>query len=154
MAELDDRIKNLLSSPEGINQIMSAIRGLTGETAKDNGPEVAAQSAEPAAQASSIVPQPAPSQVTGTEPALAAGSVPNLSVLSNLSKIDPKYLNVAVKVLNEYTYDDDKILLLNALKPHLRSERRQRIDRASQMLRLVKSIKAALGSLSGGDTLV
>ncbi|MGI6576715.1 MAG: hypothetical protein ACOX1Q_01440 [Eubacteriales bacterium] len=151
MAELDDRIKNLLSSPDGINQIISSIRELSGETAKDAGQESKPETAEPAAQASSIVPQSSLSQASDLGVAPAAGSIPNLSALS---KIDPKYLSVAMKVLNEYAYDDDKIMLLNALKPHLRSERRQRIDRASQMLRMAKSIKAALNSLSGGDTLV
>ena len=151
MAELDDKLKNLLSSPESLSKIISSIREISRETAKPDGQENTPQTDEPAVQASLNIPQQ--SQTNSTDPVAvpAAGSFPDLSALS---KIDPKYMNLAVKVFSEYAYDDDKIKLLYALKPHLRNERQLRIDRAAQMLRLAKSIKAALNNLSGGETLV
>lgn len=138
MAELDKKISDLLSSPDGVDKIISAIKELSGNSGLLAEPEETSQQA-PIATPASLQQSPMPT------------NMPDLSAISN---INPRVMNTAMRVLQDYSYDDDKIVLLNALKPHLRSERRQRIDKASQILRLAKSVQTALNSLSGGDTLV
>ncbi|MGI6039481.1 MAG: hypothetical protein GX257_04860 [Clostridiales bacterium] len=140
MAEFDNKIRDLLSSPDGVEKIVSAIRELSG-----------GQSAQPAEQEETSLQMQAPPSMPAPVQQMPVSSVPDLSAISN---IDPRVMNTAMRVLQDYSRNDDKIALLNALKPHLRSERRQRIDKASQALRLAKSVKTALNSLSGGDTLV
>jgi len=152
MAELDDIIKNLLSSPEGLNNILSLIKGMSGSDQKKTDPnESSPDSPEPPAAASAPL---LPASKPETPPQGALPAMSQIPDLSALSKIDPKYVSAAMRVLGEYSSDDDRIQLLNALKPHLRSERRQRIDKAAQILRITKSIRAALNGLSGGDKLV
>lgn len=155
MAEMDDILKNLLSSPEELNKILSLVKGMYGTDQKktdQNEPSPVSSPVSSESGSASAVPAFSPQPEAPPRNAVpASAQFPDLSVLS---KIDPKYVSVAMRVLGEYSADDDKILLLNALKPHLRDERRQRIDRAAQILRITKSIRAALSGLSGGDKLV
>lgn len=121
MSDLEDNIKNLLSSPDGMSNILSLVSGLTGQKTDSSG--------------------------EGTESSDTTAP-PDLSALSS---IDPKILSAAMKIFGEYSSDDDKIKLLSALKPHLGDEKRGRIDKAALILRLSKSVRAAMRSFSGGE---
>lgn len=139
MADLDNKIQDLLSSPDVVDKIVSAIKGITTNSNPLPEPEDTSQQTPPTTMPVQLEQMP------------VSTTIPSLSAVSN---IDPRVLNTAMRVLQDYSYDDEKIALLNALKPHLRMERRQRVDKASQILRLARSVKTALSSLSGGDTLV
>jgi hypothetical protein len=160
MAELDDMIRNLISSPEGINKIMSVIGGLLANqregdpsaqstAGSDPGPaSEAGVSSNESGTFGGEVSQARQQAVQSPAEVTAISSVPDLTALS---KIDPRYVSAVMGVLREYSSDDERIHLLNALKPHLKDERRQRIDRAAQILRITKSIRAVLKGLPGGD---
>ena len=48
----------------------------------------------------------------------------------------------------------DKAALLNAMKPYLREDRRQLIDKAARLARMAGIAKLAMSEMSGGDDLV
>lgn len=170
MAEMEDKLKDLLSSPEGIGNLLSLVRGLTGgdtssAAAGESAPAGASSSAQTAALAEPANVPGSPTDAAAVSafsaqgtpaPAAAPASsfrTPSASLfpdLSVLSKFDPKILSAAMNILGQYALDDEKILLLNALRPHLRAERRERIDKAAQIVRITKSIRAALNGFSGG----
>ncbi len=65
--------------------------------------------------------------------------------------LDPKLLSAAAQVLGAVGKDDDRTRLLLALKPLLRREKAERVDRAVRILKVSTAIRAAINSLAGGD---
>ena len=47
--------------------------------------------------------------------------------------------------------EDRSAALLNALRPFLREERRARLDRALQIVRITKVVRVVLGTLGGKE---
>jgi len=137
MDGLEGKLNELLSSPDSMEKVMGLVRSL-GLGAGDT-------------------PSPADgagSRDTGThtqnEPQRPAGGGSPLPFdLGALSSIDPKILSVATRLLKEYSASDDKIALLQALKPHLNSEKQEKVERAAQILRLSHLIKL-FGETGGG----
>ena len=72
--------------------------------------------------------------------------------LAAAGKIDPAMLSGMVELLREYNRSDDrKTALLLALRPFLKEERWARVDRAVQIARLSRVIRAAFRMLGGGE---
>ncbi len=65
--------------------------------------------------------------------------------------LDPKLLAAAAQVLGAVGTDDDRTRLLLALKPLLRREKAERVDRAVRILKVSTAVRAAINSLAGGD---
>lgn len=124
MAEFEDKLNSILGNQEAMSQIMALARSLSGEQ-----PE-------------------APALEGQTEP--SEPPAPDLSAL--MGQIDPKMLQAGMEVLRQVQSTEDRSsALLNALKPFLREERRARLDRALQMTRMVKLLRAAMGALGGEE---
>ncbi len=78
--------------------------------------------------------------------------LPDLSFMSTLSKLDPKILTGIMRLMGEYGKgNDEREALLIALKPYLRVERRDKIDKAVQIVRLARTGKVALTSFMGSS---
>ena len=66
--------------------------------------------------------------------------------------LDPKMLKLFTKVMQEYgASGDEKAELVHALRPYLRAERQQAMDRAVELTKLAKLARLALHEFSGGD---
>lgn len=76
----------------------------------------------------------------------AAASAPGMGDI--LSGLDPKIMSLAMNLLGEYSNDDEKIKLLYAIKPHLSHGRHDRLDKAVQMFRISKTVRALMKGLS------
>jgi len=64
--------------------------------------------------------------------------------------MDPKVLSIALRVFAEYSaQDDEKAALLAALRPFLRPERREKIEKAASIARLSRVVRVALALLRG-----
>jgi hypothetical protein len=131
MSELDDKLNQILSNPDTMNQIMSIANSLS-------------SSGEPSS--------PVPS-----EPQSQPG-LPDLSALSSLlggnDRMDPQLMGTLSQLMEEYSKpEDEKAALLRALRPFLREERSARIDRVIQLTRLSRVVKLALQLFrkEGGD---
>ena len=121
MAEFEDQLNAILGNQEAMGQIMALARSLSG------GPQERGE--EPAEG----VPE---GGEAGAVPALPGGPTPDLM------------LQIGMQVLREVQNTQDRsTALLNALRPFLREERRARLDKAIQIARVSRMIRAALEAL-------
>lgn len=134
--DISQKLSDILSSPEKLSQVMQIAGELMG-SAKPSSSEPSAEAYAPAAA------QPAPQAL----PASGGGDI-----LSALGSLDPKIVSTAMSVLGALGRDDERTSLIRALKPHLRPERAERVDKAVQILRVSGAIRAALGALNGGKS--
>jgi len=120
MSEFEDKINKILSSPEDMEKIMGMVKSLSGSL--------------PAAGGASD------------------GGAPDLSSLGSvLGGLDPKVIGVVSRLLGEYSSrDNDKTALLSAVKPYLKEDRREKIDKAAEMARLAKIARIAFAEFKGG----
>lgn len=116
MAEFEEKLNAILNDPQAMGQILSAAKALSGL-------EEDAQSADGDL--------PSPEEPAGDP-------------LSALGQLDPRLLQVGMRLLSEYTGSDDrKTALLEALKPFLRPERRAKVDQAVKIAKLSRVIRTA-----------
>ena len=110
MDDLQERIESVLNDPQQMQEILSLARSLGVEL-----PDAGAESAEKARAEAEMPPTP-PSLPQGLGGAMAQ---PVAELLKEAGKLEKKQEN-----------------LLNALKPFLKPNRREKIDRAMQAARL------------------
>ncbi|MCD8147105.1 MAG: hypothetical protein LUD84_07515 [Clostridiales bacterium] len=127
MDDFEEKLNSILSSPEAMGQIMSLASSIAGKPeGEGNTPTEAA-------------PQP------DSSPA-AEGNDP-LNLLQNL---DPAMVQRVMGLYREYTRGgDEKTALLQAMRPFLREERQERLDKAMRIARLSRVIRAALEQFRG-----
>lgn len=135
MAEFEDQLNAILGNQEAMGQIMALARSLSG------GPQ------ERGEGPAECVPEEGEA---GAPPALPGGPPPDLSAL--LGELDPRLLQIGMQVLREAQNTQDRsTALLNALRPFLRKERQARLDKAIQIARISRMIRAALEALGGKE---
>ena len=143
MSELEDKLSAILGNPQAMSQIMSLAQSLGGSSAGSSG-----QSDPP--------PQPEPSSVPSAAPAPPAQS-PDLSALlgglTGTGSLDPRLMQLALRVMNEYqSGDDSRTALLQSLRPFVKEKRYAKIDKAIQIAKLSHMIRVALDVFKGGDS--
>lgn len=122
MGEFEDKLNSILSSPAELEKIMNVARSISGSMGSGT------------AEASST-------ETSGID-----------SISSALGGIDPKMLKLMTRLLGEYsTGAGDKAQILHAIKPYLKNERQEKIDRAVEIAKLAKLAKIAFSEFSGGD---
>lgn len=128
MDDFEEKLNSILASPEAMGQIMALADSISGKASSSAGETVEVQE------------ETAPANLS--------------SPLSFLSDLDPKLLQKASSLLGEYTRGgDEKTALLNAMRPFLSEERKPRLDKAMQIARIARVIRAALREF-GRDGLV
>ncbi len=129
MAEFEDKLNSILGNQEAMSQIMSLAHSLSGE----NGP----QHSE------------APENPSADSPATSGVEQP-MDLSSLLGQIDPNIIRMGMDIVHQMQSTNDRnMALLNALRPFLKEERRGRLDRAIEIVRMTKLIRAAFGALGG-----
>ena len=69
-------------------------------------------------------------------------------LFSALGDIDPRMLQMGMRVLREYqSGDDKKTALLHALRPFVREERWEKLDRAIQIAKLSRVIRVLFDTM-------
>lgn len=122
MADFEEQLNAILGDQAAMSQIMALAQSL------QKGPE--------------------PSQTPAQAPA-APPAAPPASPLENL---DPRLLNLGMKVWQEYQRGDDRnAALLAALRPFVREERWAKLDKAMQLARMARVIRTALGAFGKGE---
>ncbi len=156
MAELQEQLQAILGNPQAMGQITAIARALTG----GGGPEPPAdgepQSAPPTegAPTQDYLPVDPPQ---GQDQAQAPQLDQLLGALGGgdgLAGLDPRLLQIALRVYGEYSaQDDQKAALLAALKPFLRAERREKLEKAEKIARLSRVVRVAIRLLreEGGE---
>lgn len=130
MSEFEDKLQSILGNPEAMDQIMSIARSIGAAPPAQEGSDPPEE----------LCPQPVrPTPDTGDPFALLSG-------------LDPRILQVGMRLLSEYNRDDSRtVALLNALQPFVRQERYAKVDKAVQIARLSRLIRIALESFRKGD---
>lgn len=151
MAEFEEKLNSLLSNPDAMAQIMQMAQSLSGgggQTQPSPPPAPSQQPQQPPPQASPVpaAPRPAP----GPQAPPAGGDL--LSSLSGLAgNIDPKLLMKLLPLIQELSgqQDSNARQLLYALRPYLKPERQEKVERALQLARLFHLGKKFLAGWEG-----
>ena len=130
MSEFEDKLNAILSNPEAMAQVMGLAQSLSG-----SGAFGAEQPQENAAQQNS------------NRTDNIGGSSGNLGDL--FSRIDPKMIERLLPLLGELSGSDNdaRMQLLYALRPFLKEERRDKIERAVKAAKLIRIGKKFLTSM-------
>ncbi len=138
MSDFEEKLNAILSNPESMGQIMNLAQSLNlgggGEPSGEGGP---------------AAPQPEAS------PESASSGIPDgLSGLGSLlGQIDPKLIGLLLPLAGELAGggNDERMQLLYALRPFLKPERRDKVERAAKTARLIHVGKKLLQSLGEND---
>ena len=136
MAEFDDKLNELLSNPDSMAQIMRLAQSLSGNSEEGGG---AGQREPP--------PQSAPQHHNQEPPKNGGGDL-----LSSLAGgVDPKLLMRLLPLIQELggQQDSNARNLLYALRPYLKPERQEKVERALQLARLFHLGKKFLAGWEG-----
>lgn len=131
MAEFDEKLNSLLSNPEAMAQIMQMAQSLSGGQSQQT-------------------PSPPPPPLSQQPSPPSGGDV--LSSLSSLtSNIDPAMLTKLLPLIQEIGSQNDSNArqLLYALRPYLKPDRQEKIERALQLARLFHLGKKFLSGWEG-----
>ena len=135
MAEFDEKLNQLLSNPDAMAQIMQLAQSFSGAD-QQNAP---APSAAPPARP--------PQMQAQAQPAGGGGDL-----LSSLTGgLDPKLFMKLLPLIQELGREQDSNArqLLYALRPYLKEERQEKVERALQLARLFHLGKKFLASWEG-----
>ena len=136
MSELEDKLQSILGDPEAMGQIMSLAQAITGKQGAEGSPAEG---------------EPDGSAVSAGEGA-ADGEMAPVNAFSLLEDLDPRLLQMGLRLLSEYrSTDERKTALLTALRPFVRKDRYAKVDRAIQIARLSHVIRTALDAFQKGD---
>ena len=133
MAEFDDKLNNILSTPDAMSKIMQLAQSLGGGGGdQPNAPPPS---------------QPPPVQ----QPPPAGGGGDLLSSLMGGGGLDPKLLSRLLPLIQELggQRESNARNLLYALRPYLRSDRQEKVERALQLARLFHLGKKFLSGWEG-----
>ncbi|MDO4810369.1 MAG: hypothetical protein Q3985_00360 [Eubacteriales bacterium] len=121
MSELDDKLNALLSDPGSMAQVMQLAQQLSGTFGGD--------------------PQPAPAPPPPQQPTVDS---------SLLGGLDPKLIGRFLPLLQEYSHaNSNTTQLLYALRPFLKGEKQDKIERAAKLARLIHLGKKFLSDWEG-----
>lgn len=138
MADLEDKIKNLLESPDGMAQILKTAQTLFSAGSTEENEVTVENTDEQQTEVHSLLPVNSDS----VEPDL-------------LDSIDPKVVTTAMQIMGEYRKSDDRrIQLLHALRSYFKDEDQVHITKAIQIVKLSKVAKQAFQSMREEDSFV
>ena len=135
MAEFDEKLNSILSNPDAMAQIMQLAQSLSGDS----------QGPAPPPPAPAPPPQPAPRPPA---PPPQGGA----DLLSSLAGgVDPTLLMKLMPLIQELGSQNDSNArqLLYALRPYLKPERQEKVERALQLARLFHLGKKFLAEWGG-----
>ncbi len=116
MSELDEKLNALLSDPNSMAQVMQLAQQLSGTFGG-------------ASQPASASPPPPPPQQQPPQPSFDT---------SFLGGLDPKLIGRFLPLIQEYTQSNSNTTqLLYALRPFLKAEKQDKIERAAKLARLI-----------------
>lgn len=122
MSDWEEKLNTLLSDPDAMAQVMSMAQSLSGQLGGKSGDTTPADEAERT-----------PEQGGGAQTA----EIPDLSTL--LGGIDPAALQKLLPLLGQLNRPEsgETAAFLRALRPFLKPERQEKVERAAQLARFI-----------------
>lgn len=141
MAEFDEKLNSILSNPDAMSQIMQLAQSLGG----DGGGAAPPPQGPPGPQQAPAWGPPPPQQT----PPSGGGDL--LSSLMGGGGLDPGLLSRLLPLIQELggQRDSNARNLLYALRPYLRQDRQEKVERALQLARLFHLGKKFLSGWEG-----
>lgn len=131
MSELDEKLNALLSDPSSMAQVMQLAQQLSGTFGGES--QQQQQQQQPPPPPSPPTKQPSPAFDT-----------------SLLGGLDPKIIGRFLPILQEYSHSNSNTTqLLYALRPFLKAEKQDKIERAVKLARLIHLGKKFLSEWEG-----
>ncbi|MCI9644535.1 MAG: hypothetical protein HFF97_07405 [Oscillibacter sp.] len=143
MAEFDDKLNSILSNPDAMSQIMQLAQSLGGGGTQEPSPASPPPGQPPSPPwGAPQVPPPSPPQGGGGD---------LLSSLMGGGGLDPGLLARLMPLIQELggQRESNARNLLYALRPYLRSDRQEKVERALQLARLFHLGKKFLSGWEG-----
>ena len=121
MDDFEEKLNKILSSPDDMAKILKMARSFSDSAELESGK-------------------------TGE-----SGSESSKATSDDLG-FDPKTLQLISRLMNAYSSaGKGKTELISTMKPYLKEERRDELDRALKIAKIAKAARAALAEFSGGD---
>ena len=138
VAEFDDKLNSILSNPDAMAQIMQLAQSLSGGS-EGGGTAGASPPPQPGGPSAGPGPQQTPPPSGGDPLSALAGG------------LDPQLLVRFLPLLRELgeQQDSNARQLLYALRPYLKPERQEKVERALQLARLFRIGKKFLSGREG-----
>lgn len=138
MSEFEEKLNAILSNPDAMSQVMHLAQSLN----------LGGGGNPPAQQEDNPAP---PAESEGSDDGPGPGDLAGLGNL--LGQIDPAMLRRLLPLAGELAGgngNDERMQLLYALRPFLKPERRDKVERAARTARLIHVGKKLLGSMGDG----
>ena len=146
MSGFEDKLNAILGDREAMGQIMALAQSLGKQEERQEQTQPEQQESE-----AGFVP-------VWTQQETDRNSEQNVPDLSGmLGSIDPKMMQIGMRLLQEYNSGDDRnTALLVALRPFIKEERFAKVDRAIQIARLSRVVRVLFDTMKekGGGGLV
>ena len=142
VAEFDEKLNSILGNPDAMAQIMQLAQSLSGGAPTAEAPPPPPSAPPPPQPAFTPPPQQAPPAPVPAAPDLFS---------SLTGGLDPKLISKLVPLLQELggQQDSNARALLYALRPYLKPERQEKVERALQLARLFHLGKKFLSEWGG-----
>lgn len=129
MGEFEDKINNILSSPEEMEKIMSIAKSFS--AGNDSDPK--GDSPHKEDKGGEAVKNEKPGGF-------------------DLGSLDPKMLQMMSKFMKGYSSSSDSsnMALITAMKPYLKEDRHEKLDKAMQIAKMAKIARTAFSNNDGG----
>ena len=140
MSDFEEKLNSVLSNPDAMSQIMNLAQSLNLGGGGGESPQ--------GGQGGGDEPPPPPPPSGGGD---GLGGLAGLGSL--LGQIDPKWINRLLPLVGELTGggSDERMQLLYALRPFLKPERQDKVERAAKTARLIHVGKKLLQSMGESD---
>ena len=140
MSDFEEKLNSVLSNPDAMSQIMNLAQSLNLGGGGGESPQ--------GGQGGGNAPPPPPPPSGGGD---GLGGLAGLGSL--LGQIDPKWINRLLPLVGELTGggSDERMQLLYALRPFLKPERQDKVERAAKTARLIHVGKKLLQSMGESD---
>ena len=140
MSDFEEKLNSVLSNPDAMSQIMNLAQSLNLGGGGGESPQ--------GGQGGGNEPPPPPPPTGGGD---GLGGLAGLGSL--LGQIDPKWINRLLPLVGELTGggSDERMQLLYALRPFLKPERQDKVERAAKTARLIHVGKKLLQSMGESD---
>lgn len=140
MSDFEEKLNSVLSNPDAMSQIMNLAQSLNLGGGGGESPQ--------GGQGGGNEPPPPPPPSGGGD---GLGGRAGLGSL--LGQIDPKWINRLLPLVGELTGggSDERMQLLYALRPFLKPERQDKVERAAKTARLIHVGKKLLQSMGESD---
>ncbi len=140
MSDFEEKLNSVLSNPDAMSQIMNLAQSLNLGGGGGESPQ--------GGQGGGSDSPPPPPPAGGGD---GLGGLAGLGSL--LGQIDPKWINRLLPLLGELTGggSDERMQLLYALRPFLKPERQDKVERAAKTARLIHVGKKLLQSMGESD---